>query len=80
MRRTLLLGWAERRTSHELEDGRSDEVIYRDEAGTEHQVEWVTHEDVELARRMSEIAVEQAIDADPRAFTVIELAQGEHDH
>ena len=76
----MLLGWAERRTSHEPEDGRSDAVIYRDEAGTEHQVEWVTHEDVELARRISEIAVEQAIDADPQAFTAIELAQGEHDH
>jgi 4a-hydroxytetrahydrobiopterin dehydratase len=24
----------------------SDDAIYRDEAGTEHQVEWVTHEDV----------------------------------
>jgi 4a-hydroxytetrahydrobiopterin dehydratase len=52
----------------------SDDAIYRDEAGTEHQVEWVTHEDVELARRISEIAADQGILADPQAVTAIELA------
>src|SRR6266545_1219036 len=39
----------------------SEDAIYRDEAGTEHQVEWVTQEDVALARQISEIAAEQAI-------------------
>ena len=34
----------------------SDDAIYRDDAGTEHQVEWVTEQDVDLARRISEIA------------------------
>ena len=52
----------------------SDDAIYRDEAGTEHRVEWVTQEDVDLARRISEIAAEQAIVADPRSVTTMELA------
>jgi 4a-hydroxytetrahydrobiopterin dehydratase len=52
----------------------SDHVIYRDYEGTEHQVEWVTQQEVDLARRISEIADEQSIDADPRSITTIELA------
>ncbi len=52
----------------------SDNAIYRDSAGTEHQVEWVTQRDVELARRISEIAAEQSLIADPRSITTIELA------
>lgn len=52
----------------------SDDATYRDEAGTEHQVEWVTQADVDLARRISEIAAEQAVAADPRSVTAIELA------
>ena len=34
----------------------SEDAIYRDEDGVEHQVEWVTQRDVELARRISEVA------------------------
>jgi len=52
----------------------SDDAIYRDDAGTEHQVEWVTQQDVDLARRISEIAAEQSLSADPRSITAIELA------
>lgn len=52
----------------------SDHAIYRDDEGTEHQVEWVTQQDVDFARRISEIADEQSIDADPRSITTIELA------
>ena len=39
----------------------SDDAVYRDGAGVEHVVEWVTQADVELARRISEIAAEQAV-------------------
>jgi 4a-hydroxytetrahydrobiopterin dehydratase len=52
----------------------SDDAIYRDDAGTEHQVEWVTQQDVDLARRIGEIAAEQSLSADPRSITTIELA------
>ena len=52
----------------------SDDAIYEDDAGTEHRVEWVTQEDVDLARRISELAAEQAIPADPQQITTIELA------
>jgi 4a-hydroxytetrahydrobiopterin dehydratase len=47
----------------------SDDAVYRDDAGTEHQVEWVTQQDVDLARRISEIAAEQSLSADPRSIT-----------
>lgn len=52
----------------------SDNAIYRDDAGTEHQVEWVTQQDIDLARRISEIAAEQSLVADPGSITAIELA------
>lgn len=52
----------------------SDDTIYRDDAGTDHQVEWVTQQDVDLARRISEIAAEQTLSADPRSIATIELA------
>jgi 4a-hydroxytetrahydrobiopterin dehydratase len=52
----------------------SDDAVYRDDAGTEHVVEWVTEKDVELARRITEIAAEQAVVADPASITAIELA------
>lgn len=44
----------------------SGDAIYRDDAGTEHQVAWVTQKDVDLARRISAIASEQSLPADPR--------------
>ena len=52
----------------------SDDAVYRDGEGTEHVVEWVTQRDLDLARRVSEIATERAVDADPASITVIELA------
>ena len=52
----------------------SDDAVYRDDEGTEHVVEWVTQQDVDLARRVTEIAAEQAVDADPASITTIELA------
>jgi len=52
----------------------SDNAIYRDDAGTEHQVEWATQQDIDLARRISEIAAEQSLTADPGSITAIELA------
>ena len=52
----------------------SDDAIYRDAQGTEHWVEWVTQQDIDLARRISEIAAEQALTPDPSSITAIELA------
>jgi len=52
----------------------STDAIYRDGEGTEHMVEWVTERDIALAGRISEIAAEQAVRADPAAITAIELA------
>jgi 4a-hydroxytetrahydrobiopterin dehydratase len=52
----------------------SDDAVFRDEEGAEHKVEWVTQRDVDLARRVSEIAAEQAVRADPASITTIELA------
>ncbi|WP_404382795.1 4a-hydroxytetrahydrobiopterin dehydratase [Knoellia locipacati] len=51
----------------------SDDAIYRDDDGTEYVVEWVTQQDVDLARRITEIAAEHALDADPASVSVIEL-------
>lgn len=39
-----------------------------------HDVGWVTRRDVALARRISEIAREQGVDAEPAAVTEVELA------
>ncbi|MCW2763010.1 MAG: hypothetical protein JWR85_3211 [Marmoricola sp.] len=52
----------------------SDDAIYRDDEGTEHVVEWVTKKDLDLARRVTEIAAQQAVIADPASITTIELA------
>jgi 4a-hydroxytetrahydrobiopterin dehydratase len=51
----------------------SDDAIYRDGEGTEHVVEWVTQQDVDLARRITEIAADHTVDADPASVSVIEL-------
>ncbi len=51
----------------------SPDAIYRDNEGTEHVVEWVTQQDIDLARRITEIAVDHKLDADPAAVSVIEL-------
>jgi 4a-hydroxytetrahydrobiopterin dehydratase len=51
----------------------SADAIYRDKEGTEHVVEWVTQQDVDLARRITEIAADHGIEADPTSVSVIEL-------
>jgi 4a-hydroxytetrahydrobiopterin dehydratase len=51
----------------------SDDAIYRDDEGTEHVVEWVTQQDVDLARRITEIADDHKLDADPASVSHIEL-------
>jgi 4a-hydroxytetrahydrobiopterin dehydratase len=51
----------------------SADAIYRDDEGTEHVVEWVTQQDVDLARRISEIAADHELAADPTAVSVVEL-------
>lgn len=51
----------------------SDDAIYRDGEGTEHVVEWVTQRDVDLARRISEIAADREIEADPHSVSEVEL-------
>lgn len=52
----------------------SEDAVYRDDEGGEHVVDWTTQRDVDLARRITEIAAEQAVRADPAAITTIELA------
>ena len=55
----------------------SADAIYRDDEGTEHVVEWVTQQDVDLARRITEIAAAVAAggivvdDSDAPSLTVI---------
>lgn len=51
----------------------STDAIYRDDEGTEHVVAWVTQQDVDLARRITEIAADHKVDADPTSVSVIEL-------
>lgn len=51
----------------------SADAIYRDDKGTEHVVEWVTRQDIDLARRISEIAAAHKLVADPASVSVIEL-------
>jgi 4a-hydroxytetrahydrobiopterin dehydratase len=51
----------------------SADAVYRDGEGTEHIVEWVTQNDVDAARRISAIAVEQGLVADPASVSVLEL-------
>ncbi|MGC5170154.1 VOC family protein [Micromonospora sp. DT81.3] len=51
----------------------SDDAVYRDDEGTEHAVEWVTQRDVDLARRITEIASDHGITADPASVSHIEL-------
>ncbi|WP_457207589.1 4a-hydroxytetrahydrobiopterin dehydratase, partial [Nocardioides sp. P5_C9_2] len=51
----------------------SDDAVYRDDEGTEHVVEWVTQQDVDLARRITEIAVDHELTADPASVSEIEL-------
>jgi 4a-hydroxytetrahydrobiopterin dehydratase len=49
------------------------DAIYRDDEGTEHVVEWVTQQDVDLARRVTEVAADLGLTADPAGVSEIEL-------
>lgn len=51
----------------------SDDAIYRDAEGTEDVVEWVTQYDVDLARRITEIAADHRLAADPASVSELEL-------
>jgi 4a-hydroxytetrahydrobiopterin dehydratase len=49
------------------------DAIYRTDDGEELIVEWVTQQDVDLARRIQQIASEQGLRADPSSVTELEL-------
>jgi 4a-hydroxytetrahydrobiopterin dehydratase len=51
----------------------TDDAVYRDGGGTEHVIEWVNQQDVDLARRITEIAADHGLDADPASVSHIEL-------
>ena len=51
----------------------SDDAVYVDGEGTEHVVQWVTQRDVDLARRITEIAADHGLRADPGSVSDIEL-------
>ncbi|WP_144122650.1 VOC family protein [Catellatospora sichuanensis] len=51
----------------------TDDAVYRDDEGTEHVLEWVTQQDIDLARRITEIAADHKVDADPASVSMIEL-------
>jgi 4a-hydroxytetrahydrobiopterin dehydratase len=52
----------------------SDDAVYRAEDGTERQLSWVTQRDIDLARRISSLAQELGVRAEPGAVTQFELA------
>jgi 4a-hydroxytetrahydrobiopterin dehydratase len=51
----------------------TDDAIYRDDEGTEYVIEWPTQQDVDLARRITEIAADHGLAADPASVSHIEL-------
>ncbi|WP_159599681.1 VOC family protein [Agromyces humi] len=51
----------------------SDDAIYRDDEGAEHVVEWVTQQDIDLARRITEIAADHEVVAEPASVSDIEF-------
>ncbi|WP_413316690.1 VOC family protein [Agrococcus sp. 1P02AA] len=51
----------------------SDDAVYRESAEVEHVVSWVTQLDLDAAARITELARELGLDADPGAVSVMEL-------
>ncbi|GGC07055.1 4a-hydroxytetrahydrobiopterin dehydratase [Cellulomonas carbonis] len=51
----------------------SPDAVYREDQTTEHVVEWVTQKDVDVARRITEVAAEHGLTADPSSVSVVEL-------
>jgi 4a-hydroxytetrahydrobiopterin dehydratase len=49
------------------------DAIYRTDDGTEHVVEWVTQQDVDLARRITDLAAGLGLTADPASVSEVEL-------
>jgi 4a-hydroxytetrahydrobiopterin dehydratase len=50
------------------------DAVYRDGDGNEHAVEWVTEQDLDLARRISAVAIEHGARPDTAGITNVELA------
>ena len=50
------------------------DATHRDADGNDHTVEWVTQRDVDLARRISEVAAEHGARSDTAGITNVELA------
>jgi 4a-hydroxytetrahydrobiopterin dehydratase len=50
------------------------DAVYRDGDGREHVVEWVTRRDIDLARRIAEVAAHEGARPDVSAITTVELA------
>ena len=50
------------------------DAVYRDDDGHEHDVEWVTEQDLDLARRISAVAAEHGAGPDPAGIMNVELA------
>lgn len=51
----------------------SPDAVYRADDGTEYVIEWVTQQDVDLARRITEIAADHGLRPDPASVSVVEL-------
>lgn len=51
----------------------SDDAVYHEDETTEHIVEWVTQQDLDLARAITQVAAEHEIAADPTSVSVVEL-------
>lgn len=51
----------------------SEDAVYRDVEGSEHIVEWVTQQDIDLARRISEIAANHQCGVDTASVSHVEL-------
>jgi 4a-hydroxytetrahydrobiopterin dehydratase len=52
----------------------SNDAVYRDDEGNERIVSWVTQRDVDLARRISQVAQSMGLTADPVSVAQFELA------
>ena len=52
----------------------STDAVYRDGEGVEHVVDWVTRRDVDLATRITAIAADHGLTAEPGSIATVELA------
>ncbi|MDR7255133.1 4a-hydroxytetrahydrobiopterin dehydratase [Nocardioides sp. BE266] len=51
----------------------TDDAIYRADDGTDYVVEWVTQQDIDLARTITDVAADQGLTADPASVSEAEL-------